>query len=90
MGLEFLNKHNIIHRDIKPENLVFDEFGYLRITDFGIGRYLKPENSADTSGTPGYMGMILSPINNKISSGSYVSTKPWICSRLLCVRSHCL
>jgi len=55
MGLEFLNKHNIIHRDIKPENLVFDEFGYLRITDFGIGRYLKPENSADTSGTPGYM-----------------------------------
>ena len=58
MGLEFLHKNNIIHRDIKPENLVFDEFGYIRVTDFGIGRYLKPENSQDTSGTPGYMGMI--------------------------------
>ena len=29
--------------------------GYLRITDFGIAKEVKPENSADTSGTPGYM-----------------------------------
>jgi len=30
--------------------------GYVRITDFGIARLLKPENYQDTSGTPGYMG----------------------------------
>ena len=30
--------------------------GYLRITDLGIARVWKPENSSDTSGTPGYMG----------------------------------
>ena len=30
--------------------------GYLRITDLGIARIWKPENSSDTSGTPGYMG----------------------------------
>jgi serine/threonine protein kinase len=47
--------HNIIHRDIKPENLVFDDMGYLRITDLGIARIMKPNNSSDTSGTPGYM-----------------------------------
>jgi serine/threonine kinase 32 len=49
--------HNkgIIHRDIKPENLVFDSNGYLRLTDFGIARIWTPENSKDTSGTPGYM-----------------------------------
>lgn len=29
--------------------------GYLRLTDFGIARIWKPDNSADTSGTPGYM-----------------------------------
>ena len=30
--------------------------GYLRITDFGIARVWRPDNSTDTSGTPGYMG----------------------------------
>ena len=29
--------------------------GYLRLTDLGIARIWKPENSQDTSGTPGYM-----------------------------------
>jgi serine/threonine protein kinase len=37
-GLEYIHNKSIIHRDIKPENLVFDEDGYLRITDFGIAR----------------------------------------------------
>ena len=32
--------------------------GYVRITDLGIARILKPENSSDTSGTPGYMGIL--------------------------------
>lgn len=53
--LEYLHKNCILHRDIKPENLVFDEQGYLRITDLGIARVWNPENSKDTSGTPGYM-----------------------------------
>ena len=30
--------------------------GYVRITDMGIARQWKLENSSDTSGTPGYMG----------------------------------
>jgi serine/threonine protein kinase len=34
---------------------VFDEMGYLRVTDLGIARVIKPNNSSDTSGTPGYM-----------------------------------
>ena len=56
--MESIHSNGILHRDIKPENLVFDENGYLRITDFGIARIWKPENSADNSGTPGYMGFI--------------------------------
>ena len=53
--LEYLHKNAILHRDIKPENLVFDEHGYLRVTDLGIARLWQPENAKDTSGTPGYM-----------------------------------
>lgn len=55
LGLEYIHQNGVIHRDIKPENLVFDSNGYLKITDLGVARILKPENSQETSGTPGYM-----------------------------------
>ena len=55
LGLEHIHNLGIIHRDIKPENIVCDNFGYFRITDFGIARKWKPNNNQDTSGTPGYM-----------------------------------
>ena len=55
LGLEYIHKNNIIHRDIKPENLVLDSKGYLRITDFGVAKKNKKDNSKETSGTPGYM-----------------------------------
>lgn len=35
--------------------MVFEENGYLRITDFGIARKWGPDNGKETSGTPGYM-----------------------------------
>ena len=54
-GLEYMHRNKIIHRDIKPENLVLDSQGYLRITDLGISREFRQNNSNDTSGTPGYM-----------------------------------
>ena len=53
--MEYIHSNGILHRDIKPENLVLDDKGYLHITDFGIARIWNPENSRDTSGTPGYM-----------------------------------
>ena len=55
LGLEHIHQNNVIHRDIKPENLVLDKKGYLCITDFGIARINKKDNSSETSGTPGYM-----------------------------------
>ena len=53
--LEYIHGNNVIHRDIKPENLVLDNKGYVRITDFGIAKENMPDNSSETSGTPGYM-----------------------------------
>ena len=54
-ALEYIHDNNVIHRDIKPENLVLDDKGYVRITDFGIAKENMPDNSSETSGTPGYM-----------------------------------
>ena len=54
-SLIYIHSKNIIHRDIKPENLIFDDKGYLHITDFGIAKYSNNKNLNETSGTPGYM-----------------------------------
>ena len=50
-----MHANGVMHRDIKPENLVFDERGYLRLTDLGVSREWRLSNASDTSGTPGYM-----------------------------------
>ena len=68
-GLSHIHENNIIHRDIKPENLVLDDKGYLRITDFGIARNNKKDNSSETSGTPGYMSPeVMSGSNHSFSA----------------------
>ncbi len=54
-SIEYIHGKGIFHRDIKPENLVYDEDGYLRLTDFGIARNQKEKQALDSSGTPGYM-----------------------------------
>lgn len=55
IALEYIHSLAIIHRDIKPENILFDSRGYVKLTDFGISKTWSPNNSQDTSGTPGYM-----------------------------------
>jgi len=59
LALEYIHNNGIIHRDVKPENIIFNSEGYVHLTDFGIARVWNPNNSADTSGTPGYMGISL-------------------------------
>lgn len=44
-SLAYAHSKGVIHRDLKPENLVFEENGYLRLTDFGVARKKKSNNS---------------------------------------------
>ena len=56
LALEYLHHNKVMHRDIKPENLVFDDKGYLYLTDMGIAKFTKTDKPIfDSSGTPGYM-----------------------------------
>ena len=72
IGLKYIHGQNILHRDIKPENLVFDNNGYLRITDFGIAKHYVVNNRKDTSGTIGYLAPeVLCNVNHNFSIDYY-------------------
>jgi serum/glucocorticoid-regulated kinase 2 len=43
--MEYVHARKIIHRDLKPENIVFEENGYVHITDFGVARKYREANS---------------------------------------------
>ena len=72
IGLKYIHGQKILHRDIKPENLVFDQNGYLRITDFGIAKHYVVNNKKDTSGTIGYLAPeVLCNVNHNYSIDYY-------------------
>ncbi len=55
-GLGYAHKKKVVHRDLKPENILVSEEGLVKITDFGLGKFLRKGNlSATIAGTPIYM-----------------------------------
>jgi serine/threonine-protein kinase len=39
-GLAHAHRHQVMHRDIKPGNLMFNADGQLKITDFGLAKFI--------------------------------------------------
>lgn len=54
LAIEYLQTNNIIYRDLKPENLLFDNKGYLKITDFGFAKCVEGRTWT-LCGTPEYL-----------------------------------
>ncbi|KAH6601002.1 hypothetical protein BASA50_001896 [Batrachochytrium salamandrivorans] len=50
LGIEYMHKNNILHRDMKGSNILVDNYGHLKIADFGLARaYIENENKGYTN-----------------------------------------
>ena len=56
-ALEYMHKRGIVHRDLKPENMLLDQFGHLKLIDFGTAKDLLMTdlNGPEFVGTAEYM-----------------------------------
>ena len=42
LALSYLHNLGYVYRDLKPENILFDIDGYIKISDYGLAKHLKP------------------------------------------------
>ncbi|HET6794776.1 MAG TPA: serine/threonine-protein kinase, partial [Acidimicrobiales bacterium] len=56
-GLEAAHMRGVLHRDVKPANLMFSRAGVLKVTDFGVAKFVSGDASTShmIRGTPIYM-----------------------------------
>lgn len=51
VGLQYLHQQQVIHRDIKGSNLLIDNWGNLKITDFGLAKKIDSTSQQTMSNT---------------------------------------
>jgi serum/glucocorticoid-regulated kinase 2 len=56
-----------VYRDLKPENILMDQNGYLKLTDYGLAKFLAAGQKTNSFvGTPEYLGKLIDWFKSKI------------------------
>ncbi|MBP5690053.1 MAG: SUMF1/EgtB/PvdO family nonheme iron enzyme [Bacteroidales bacterium] len=53
-ALSYLHERGIRHLDVKPANIMFDSDGEVKLIDFGISKYYRPDGSPTSTTPTGY------------------------------------
>jgi serum/glucocorticoid-regulated kinase 2 len=56
LAIAYLHDMGYIYRDLKPENILLEIDGYIKLSDYGLAKQLKPgEKTNSLVGTPEYV-----------------------------------
>ncbi|XP_047341056.1 CBL-interacting protein kinase 2-like [Impatiens glandulifera] len=84
-AVDFCHSRGVYHRDLKPENLLLDEYGNLKVSDFGLSTLSECKHQDGllhtTCGTPSYVSPEV--INRKGYDGAKADI--WSCGVILYV-----
>lgn len=80
MALRYLHDLGYIYRDLKPENILFETDGYIKVSDYGLAKNMKPnEKTYSLAGTPDYVSNFTFKLGPEVilSKGQTFPTDWW-------------